>query len=717
MKKRIIIGILIAALVAGGSAGGATYYKKSHQKTVSVVSVDNLAGQYYMDDTNLDGNIVTSAIQNITVDKDMIIQEVYVSKGDEVKKDDKLISFDMTLVQMELNIAKLKQQQQEQELNKATNRLNSLKNGGAIEESDADTSDTSSDSDTDTDSGMDGSDSSDDGDEIASVSGNVNGVYLAAVMNPILAAAVNTGDISEVAVYQEEDSVESDVAKDDDADTHTGDPGSTAEGDGADANAGGDSGDGNNTGDNTGGNSNTGGNNGNTGGNSGSGSGDSSGDNNNGDQIDIIDGDDPGNSEDNADDDFSDSSDEQIDILDTDEDVNQDTSSLTDGNPMFYQVLDGDSKPLSGKGTKKHPYVFLCSSAKGYVVVQGSFLNKMAAFDANGNKEDGKKGYWYQLEFHQNDTVEDLADRKKSCTGYYLVDGSLLEKMVPDYSEVEFTLADASHYDHDSDDDNGGDDGDYDGDYDGDQGDSGNASISREDAIKIQQNKVESLKLDIRESKLNIEKLEKKVKKEVIYSKLDGTVAKVGDPATTASDGSDFMTIKSKEGFYVKGTVSELMLDQIKEGTILNCSGQSGDFEAEVVDVSEYPVSGDNYSGNGNPNVSYYSYTATIPDKSVKVSDDDYWLTITLQSDTQSKGIVLDRAFVRSENGNSYVYKDDNGVLKKQKLIVGGNVNGGYSVLVTGGITRDDKIAFPYGDTVKEGAKTQEVSVDELYGY
>ena len=706
--KRVIVGVLVAALAAGGIYTGLMHVKESKVTEVPVTSVSNLQTDWYSE-TTLDGTITTNVSQNVNMDKDMIIEKIYVSQGDDVKKGDNLISFDMTLVEMELNIAKLKQQQQEQELNKATNRLNSLKNGGAIEESDADTSDTSSDSDTDTDSGMDGSDSSDDGDEIASVSGNVNGVYLAAVMNPILAAAVNTGDISEAAVYHEEDSVESDVAKDDDADIQTGDPGSTAEGDGADANAGGDSGDGNNTGDNTGGNSNTGGNNGNTGGNSASGSGDSSGDNNNSDQIDIIDGDDSGNSGDNADDDFSDSSDEQIDILDTDEDVNQDTSGLTDGNPMFYQVLDGDSKPLSGKGTKKHPYVFLCSSAKGYVVVQGSFLNKMAAFDANGNKEDGKKGYWYQLEFHQNDTVEDLADRKKSCTGYYLVDGSLLEKMVPDYSEVEFTLADASHYDHDSDDDDGGDDG--------DQGDSGNASISREDAIKIQQNKVESLKLDIRESKLNIKKLEKKVKKEVIYSKLDGTVAKVGDPATTASDGSDFMTIKSKEGFYVKGTVSELMLDQIKEGTILNCSGQSGDFKAEVVDVSEYPVSGDNYSGNGNPNVSYYSYTATIPDKSVKVSDDDYWLTITLQSDTQSKGIVLDRAFVRSENGNSYVYKDDNGVLKKQKLIVGGNVNGGYSVLVTGGITRDDKIAFPYGDTVKEGAKTQEVSVDELYGY
>ena len=681
MKKKIIIGILIAALIAGGSAGGAVYYKNSHQKTVSVVSVDSLAGQYYMDDTNLDGNIVTSAIQNITVDKDMIIQEVYVSKGDSVKKDDKLISFDMTLVQMELNIAKLKQQQQEQDLNKAVNRLNSLKNGGAIEESDADTSDTSS--DPDTGSSLDGDDSVDDGDEIASVSGNVNGVYLAAIMNPIMAAAVNSGGVSETAVFQEDDSEVSDGTQTADAGTQTGNSITVTDGSGTAAD--GSSGSGDDSGEIT------------------------DGGDNSGDQIEITDGD-SDNTGDNSDDVFGDGSDDQIEIVDTDEDT-PDVKELTDGSPTFYQVLDSDSVPLTGKGTKKHPYVFLCSSAKGYVTVRGSFLNKMAAFDASGNKEDGKKGYWYKLEFHQNDTVEDLADRKKSCTGYYLVDGSLLEKKVPDYSEVEFTLDGASHYDDDNSDDDG-----YDG-YDGDDSGDGDASISREDAIKIQQNKISSLELDIRESKLNIEKLEKKVKKEVIYSKLDGTVAKVGDPATAASDGSTFMTVKSKEGFYVKGTVSELMLDQVKEGTILNCSGQSGDFEAEVVDVSEYPVSGDNYSGSGNPNVSYYSYTATITDKSVKVSDDDYWLTITLQGDSQSKGIVLDRAFVRSENGNSYVYKDDNGVLKKQQLKVGGNVNGGYSVLVTGGITRDDKIAFPYGDTAKEGAKTQEVSVDELYGY
>ena len=62
-----------------------------------------------------------------------------MTKGDAVKKGDPLISFDTTLVEMELNIAKLKKQKLEQDLNKAVNRLNSLQNGGPVEETDAGT--------------------------------------------------------------------------------------------------------------------------------------------------------------------------------------------------------------------------------------------------------------------------------------------------------------------------------------------------------------------------------------------------------------------------------------------------------------------------------------------------------------------------------------------------------------------------------------------------
>ena len=671
MKKKIIIGILVAALVVGGTAGGGVYYRQSHQKTVSVVSVDSLAGDYYADDTTLEGNIVASAVQNISVDKDMIIEKVYVSKGDSVKKDDKLISFDMTLVEMELNIAKLKQQQQEQNLNKAINRLTSLQNGGPIEDSSSDDSSVTPDDTSDT-----GTDSLPDSDEEASAAGSMNGTYLAAVINPVLAAA--TGDfLSEGAEETQNTAGTEDTAE-------------------------------NSTEDNTSQDQNTSGDT--------SGGTESSGDEIN---IDISSGDDNGNnsaddpSEDpdpseTPDPGFNSGQDVSDNIENTDPGTDPGIKDITDGDPVFHQVLDGNTEPYCGKGTKKNPYVFLVSSAKGYAVAKGSFLNKMAGYKPDGTKEDGVDGYWYLLEFHENDTVADVTNRKSSCTGYYLVDGSLLDKMVKDDSEVEFTLDDASHYDNDQDDDPGDDGGD-------DSGDGGDSSLTREEAIKIQQTKVDSLKLDIRESKINIEKLEKKVKKQTIYSKLDGTVAKVGDAATGSSSGNYFMTVKSKEGFYVKGTVSELMLDEVKEGTKLQCSGSNGDFEADVIDVSEYPVSGD-YTGSGNPNVSYYTYLATIPDKSIKVSEDD-WLTVTLQGTSQQNGIVLDKAFVRSENGVSYVYKDDNGVLKKQILKVGGNVNGGYSVLVTGGITRDDRIAFPYGDTVKEGAPTQEVSSSDFYGY
>ena len=672
--KKIIIGVLVTVLAAGSVAGAAVYFKKNNKETVTVVSVDSIASDYYMDDTTLDGNIVTNVTQNVTVDKDMIVQDLFVQKGDTVKKGDKLVSFDMTLVQMELNIAKLKKQKQEQDLEKAVNRLHSLQNGGPIEEEDSELPGLP---------GDDGAGSSalSPDDEMASAYSNVKGAYLAAAVYPVLAAAEAAGTQEEAVIEEEAFS------------------GQASEGDFSS----GESEQQNGTG---------------------SGQvlpGDQSG---SGDDVLVDFGDGSGNQEipptdpsvtpsvtpsitptGAPDGEFSDDIFDDIEIIDPE--PNDAETDITDGEPEFYQKLDGETVPFTGTGTEEDPFVFLCSSAKGKVVATGAFLNKMAGFQPDGTKEPGINGYWYQLEFHQNDTIADFSNRKLSCTGYYLIDGSLLENMVEETAEMEYTLEGASHYEEDPDiPDGGGGDG-------GDQG----TTISRDEAIANQKNKIESLKLDIRESEISITKLEKKVSKEVIYSKIDGVVAKVGDPLTGVSEGNAFMTVKSKDGYYVKGTVSELMLDQVEEGTILNCSGSSGSFDAEVVDVSSYPGSSNSFMGNGNPNVSYYTYSATILDKDVEVSEDD-WLSITLKRSSENSGvIVLDKAFVRSENGKYYVYMDENGSLKKQFLTIGGNVNGGSSVLVKDGITREDKIAFPYGKSIKEGIKTKEGTLEELYGY
>lgn len=682
--KRIIVGVLIAALASAGIYTGLMHVKESKVTEVPVTSVSNLMTDWYSE-TTLDGTITTNVAQNVNMDKDMIIEKIYVSQGDDVKKGDNLISFDMTLVEMELNIAKLKLQKQEQDLTKAQNRLTSLQNGGPIEDSTDSTDDTelnSTDGNTG-DSNMTSTDIPSDGsgdDEMQSTTGSlgtaVDGSYLASASQPLLLSAfTDTASASE-------ESQEADVIAGEEAAA-----GETSDGEQLDEDE------------------------------------DSSDDGLIMDPTyqdpavdDITDGETPDL---NAGDDSTPSvsptptptlgPNELPDPNATEEEI----PGITDGEPQFYQKLDYTSQPFTGTGTEDDPYVFLVSSAKGKVTVMGSFFNRMAGYSEDGTKVVQKGGSWFQLEFHENDTIADFEDRKLSCTGYYLIDGSLLENPVYMYAETEFTLDDAMKYDDTGDDDEIPDDS-------GDGDDSTDSTtMTREDAIKIQKNKVSSLKLDIEESNLNITKLENKVKNKLVTSKLDGTVAYIGDEATGSYNGDAFLKVKSKDGFYVTGTVSELMRDQMKEGTLLQCTSyDSGSFEAKVLNVSDYPVDSSNnfyYGGDSNPNVSYYTFNAEITDQSLQFTDQDY-VTISLKSNKLSKGsLVVMKAFIRTENGTSYVYKDVKGTLKKQQVTVGSIVNSGYYAIVTSGLKSDDLLAFPYGNTVQEGAKTKEVTLDDMY--
>ena len=662
--KKIIAGVLVVAVAGTGITAGLMQLKKNSQKTVSVTSVSGLLQDYYTPNTTIDGTVSSSATQTVTGDKDLIIDQVYVAKGDAVKKDDPLISFDTTLVEMELNIAKLKKQKQEQDLNKAVNRLNSLLNGGPVEETDG-----STDADNLGTHGTD-SDSADDlaQDNTMSSAADMSGTYLAAAIHPLLVTAFTDGRTTDTTADAASTGTDTDTADASSAETITGP---------ADA------------------------------------------------SNDIPSYTDPSAS------DFEDGSNKNsfnsgtndspvpsptpTPVLDDhtnyfDPYYIKGDPNITDGNEPFYQKLDGESIPFTGSGTEEDPYVFLCSSAKEKVTVMGSFFNRLAGYSSDGTKIVHQGGCWYQLEFHQNDTIADYENRKESCTGYYLINGSLLEQPVYEFAEVEFTLADASKYDDDEipDDDNPGG-------Y--DPAEPTGTPISRADAIKYQRSKIASLKLDIQESDIKISQLEKKANKKLISSKLDGTVTYVGDTSGETTDGNALIKVKSSDGFYVIGSISELMLDEITEGTVLNCTSYtSGSFEAEVMDVSEYPVTSNSYYGDSNPNVSYYAFTAVVTDKSLQLEDQDY-VTITYETSSSEGSMVIQKAFVRSENGKSYVYKDENGVLKKQELTVGSTVDNGYSVIVKGGITSDDLIAFPYGKDVKEGAKTKEVSLNDMYGY
>lgn len=642
-SRKIITGILVVALAGTGISAGLMQMKKNSVKTVNVTPVSGLLQQYYSSNTTIDGTVTASATQTVSGDKDLIVDQVYVAKGDAVKKGDPLISFDTTLVEMELNIAKLKKQKQEQDLNKAQARLKSLQNGGPVEESDGGANADSS--------GVPDSSAADSGDDLTpdrtlSSAADMNGNYLAVAFRPLLLNAFTDGgevDGETEAVEGIENGQSEETNTKEDTEQSINDTPSYGDSSASDF----------------------------------------------------------GDGTENSFDDSSQLTPTPTPTID---------QNMTDGEEPFYQKLDGKTIPYTGTGTEEDPYIFLCSSAKEKVTVTGGFFNKMAGYSEDGTQIEHQGGYWYQLEFHQSDKIRNYEDRKESCTGYYLINGSLLEKPVYEFAEVEFTLADASRYENDDDVDNDGSGG-------GDSTEPAGTTVSRADAIKYQNSKIASLKLDIQESDIKISQLEKKANKKLVSSKLDGTVSYVGDVSSgTTTDGKALLKVKSEDGYYVVGAVSELMLDTVKEGTKLSCTSYtSGQFEAEIMDVSEYPVDSSNYYGDNNPNVSYYAFTAVVDDKSLQFDTPDYVMVELQNSAADNGSMVLSKAFVKSENGKNYVYKDDNGILKKQEIRVGATVDGGYDIIIKGGISSDDKLAFPYGKDAVEGAKTNEVTLDYMY--
>lgn len=230
-----------------------------------------------------------------------------------------------------------------------------------------------------------------------------------------------------------------------------------------------------------------------------------------------------------------------------------------------------------------------------------------------------------------------------------------------------------------------------------------------QEAAEIEE-KLKTLDIQRRQEQLALESMEKSATDGVVYAEVDGVVKTLGDPDEKPEQGQAFLVITGDDGLYVKGTISELLLDDVKMGTVVTAnSWESGmTFDATITEISDYPVSGNSW-GDGNPNVSYYEYTAYIEDSSALRNGEAVDLSIsTNQSD--GGGIFIEKAYVRSEDGKSYcMIADENNRLKKQYVVTGRTVYGS-AVEIKSGLTEDDRIAFPYGKNAVEGAAVTDES-------
>jgi hypothetical protein len=155
----------------------------------------------------------------------------------------------------------------------------------------------------------------------------------------------------------------------------------------------------------------------------------------------------------------------------------------------------------------------------------------------------------------------------------------------------------------------------------------------------------------------------------------------------------------------------------VKEGDILRVmSWQSGSVrEAVVTEISEYPDDSGRFYNDGSQSV--YPFTAVVNDGGDPLMEQE-WVQIYMDENSgeDNYGFYLWKAFVRDDDGTKYVYmRGEDGKLKKQDIITGRQSGEGIEII--SGVTMDDWIAFPYGTEVREGARTREGTVGDLYGY
>lgn len=346
---------------------------------------------------------------------------------------------------------------------------------------------------------------------------------------------------------------------------------------------------------------------------------------------------------------------------------------------------------------------FLC---KKDVWVQGAFLNQIAGFRLGEEKEEAPLNC--VLEQHIEDKVEEpmlsqmtiygekIEERFKPDTWYRSKLGlsEWEEVPIPGVEEPEGNVFVPT------------------------PGDSIIGGYSKEElnkAIGEKEREIATAGLDIREADLKIKKVEQKLQDETIRSTINGVVKKVGDPLKGEINGEPFIVVESSGGVYIKGYLSEDMLEKVKPGQVV--SGMAYEsmtpFQAEVKEVSPYPA--DDYAMYNNREVTYYPFTAFIQD-STGLKDREMVTMDLPQEDGAISGIFLSKEYVRSKDGEDYVLKEGkNGKLVKQPVRTGRTFYGSL-IEIKEGVTKEDYVAFPYGKKVKEGAKAKKSTLAELYG-
>ena len=202
-----------------------------------------------------------------------------------------------------------------------------------------------------------------------------------------------------------------------------------------------------------------------------------------------------------------------------------------------------------------------------------------------------------------------------------------------------------------------------------------------------------------------------------IRATLDGVVVGLLTEEEARQNKLPMLKVSGGGGFYVRGSVSELEKDRLKIGQEVSINDWNTGmmYTGTVESIGDFPIQDEGWNGMGNPNASYYPFRVFI-DGTADLQEGSY-VSVTYSAAEAENGIYLENPFLRTDDGEPYVYvRGKNGRLEKRTVTTGKSLWGSYTE-IRSGLTADDYVAFPYGKNVKPGAATVESDLSALYGY
>lgn len=234
------------------------------------------------------------------------------------------------------------------------------------------------------------------------------------------------------------------------------------------------------------------------------------------------------------------------------------------------------------------------------------------------------------------------------------------------------------------------------------------------------QKEIRDLDLKYRMVQVEYERKKDEANNGTVYSKVDGTVTRLVDEDTARSENSAMLTVSGGGCYYVDISVDEFTCQTLKPGTPVTAQSwwpTNITCDGEIYEVTTTPSTDNSYNGNGNPNVTMYKVVVSIPAEANLQEGNYLDVQIGQSGATGDDTLWLQKMFIRYEGTRAYVYKRNaDGLLEKCYIQTGSDLWGSYTE-IRRGLSLDDWIAFPYGKNVKDGAQTQEGSVEKFYGY